>query len=557
MAVRPKTRPATRKPSKKSSAVKMPIKRANSGVNQNDVRHPLHPPKLGSKKIKLTAFEVYKSCNPTRIKASKDIAIRRVTKRPITKFSFLPPETIAYRFIMYSKLQKHDHRTTIFCPEGSFRPRGPILHDCDCVAEGTLILTSEGWKPVETLTSTDQNKKFEYNIDGVLYKGSPAWHVGQKAVYRITLNNGMSIETTLDHKFLQMTKKIIKSKDRYECGQKKKIACYGKKWTKAENLNIGDSLIINADVYDKKIVRSETFYEGYVCGFFLGEGSYFNTGRPIIEFVSRQDRILEILKKAGVGLNAKISNHSTRIFGDQRLLGILRKYGIHRENRHTFFPAEACGKSDEYFFGFLSGIIDAEASIDKGQTNIYCGEHIVKQLQLACIARGIKSHVRLAGKKGAETNFGARTRDVWKLCIPNFDVYLVRHNLEIAHGWYHRGQEFQSEYNHDKIMSIEYVSQKHVYDISVPGVTRFVANGFVVHNCADHMYRYEYAMAKRYGTAFIYRCNGEFPVETNPGLKPGICKHVRLALKHLLTSYKEGTLNKIKTSTKISLNTGK
>lgn len=42
--------------------------------------------------------------------------------------------------------------------------------------------------------------------------------------------------------------------------------------------------------------------------------------------------------------------------------------------------------------------------------------------------------------------------------------------------------------------------------------------------CPVYVYRYEYAMAKR-GNGFIYRCNGDPPVMTNPRMIPGLSHH--------------------------------
>lgn len=47
------------------------------------------------------------------------------------------------------------------------------------------------------------------------------------------------------------------------------------------------------------------------------------------------------------------------------------------------------------------------------------------------------------------------------------------------------------------------------------------------------VFKYEYALAKR-GNAFIYRTNGNPPVQTNPGLKPGMDHHMYRALQYLI-----------------------
>lgn len=44
-------------------------------------------------------------------------------------------------------------------------------------------------------------------------------------------------------------------------------------------------------------------------------------------------------------------------------------------------------------------------------------------------------------------------------------------------------------------------------------------------SCEDHIYRWEYALWKK-NASYITYSNGEVPVDTNPRLVPGCCKHV-------------------------------
>lgn len=50
-------------------------------------------------------------------------------------------------------------------------------------------------------------------------------------------------------------------------------------------------------------------------------------------------------------------------------------------------------------------------------------------------------------------------------------------------------------------------------------------------SCDDFMFRWEYALAARGGAQILYG-NGEPPVDTNPRMKPGCCKHL-IALIYL------------------------
>lgn len=113
--------------------LKMPIRRSNSGPRQADVIKPHGPPKRGRKTIKLTAKQVYDTCWASRKKGVARLAVRNVKQGVMKKSDVLPPDTPYYRVAIYSKDQKHDHKVTIFLPEGKpLTTKSHIIHDCNC-----------------------------------------------------------------------------------------------------------------------------------------------------------------------------------------------------------------------------------------------------------------------------------------------------------------------------------------------------------------------------------------------------------------------------------------
>jgi len=53
-------------------------------------------------------------------------------------------------------------------------------------------------------------------------------------------------------------------------------------------------------------------------------------------------------------------------------------------------------------------------------------------------------------------------------------------------------------------------------------------------NCHRFLFVWEYALWYR-GAAQLMRSNGEHPIETNPGLKIGLCKHLIVLARTILT----------------------
>ena len=58
-------------------------------------------------------------------------------------------------------------------------------------------------------------------------------------------------------------------------------------------------------------------------------------------------------------------------------------------------------------------------------------------------------------------------------------------------------------------------------------------------NCRDFAYRCEYYSAKRFGTSFIWRCNGQAPVAVDTDVG---CKHIVASLRTIQRRWKAGKL---------------
>ena len=61
--------------------------------------------------------------------------------------------------------------------------------------------------------------------------------------------------------------------------------------------------------------------------------------------------------------------------------------------------------------------------------------------------------------------------------------------------------------------------------------------------CEDYRYKYAYANndheAGEMGTGALNKCNGNFPKQTNPYLRPGMCKHLLSLRNYLRTKLQE------------------
>jgi hypothetical protein len=67
-----------------------------------------------------------------------------------------------------------------------------------CITSDTYILTNQGWRQVKDLIG----KSFIAIIDGKEYSSTSKgfWHTGKKEIFRLVLDNGLTLKATADHK---------------------------------------------------------------------------------------------------------------------------------------------------------------------------------------------------------------------------------------------------------------------------------------------------------------------------------------------------------------------
>jgi hypothetical protein len=188
--------------------------------------------------------------------------------------------------------------------------------------------------------------------------------------------------------------------------------------------------------------------------------------------------------------------------------------------------------------GYVSGLMVTDGTIYSKVTkkctynhmSISGGEYL-KELQDYLIEYGYaNASLCISRKTGTKTNYGAATKDMYLLNLSNRCARLIARNLQLTTAKQHKLQKIveskgQNRTCTTKITDIVYAGKQLVYDITVPEVKRFVANGVIVHNCEWFMFYCEYALSK-WGAANIRYSNGEPAHTTNPSNYPLVCKHI-------------------------------
>ena len=393
---------------------------------------------------------------------------------------------------------------------------------CDCVTGDTRVLTDEGYKTVYSLIDhqSDPSKDFPINyvVNDEVRKGSVPFHKGIQPVWKITLSNGHSFEATREHKIL-----LYKGKDFKARYKRKAKATKHYRWTKVENLKIKDSVAIHTSNIERTR-RDTKYWNSYLAGVFYGDGTW---NPPSITIASHKE-IKDILaNECGIAWS---ESGKGRILIEYKAQEILYKLGFCKDDRH-YIPLDS---EHLNIYGFISGLIDADGHINKwGQCTIVGTEQLrpLAERLTELGVPGIKFNLYREEGTHVSGDYVA-TKDSYSIGLKPQAIYSIGKNLESLkyHNWVENSdKEPRRHTNTASIESIEYAGQKHVYDITVPGAKRFVAESAIVHNCEWHMYVCEVALNK-YGASPIRYSNGAYPKYTNPSGIPIVCKHIHTLL---------------------------
>lgn len=392
-----------------------------------------------------------------------------------------------------------------------------VLAQCTCLTGDTKVLTEQGWKTIFELAQPFAPNYFpiNYNIKGEMFAGSAPFYTGLKPVYKLTLSNGQSITATDNHQFLRHD----------SLGNRKFLET----WTEVKDLNVGDALLMN-DFAQPKIERGPEYWEAFFIGVMQGDGTLFASGRPNLKLFGNKKtifkKLVDIAVVKGVS-DIKGRENGINVQLNHRAIELCARYKF--DNKRSVEL-----KTLEQTLGYLSGLIATDGTTYKnGEILIRGGKDYLEQLVWKLMEFGYTQTTfyreREAGVATSQADKDhpvcVSTKEMWALRISQ-QADIVK-NLAMSD--YHRDRMQRGDprprKSWVKIVDITYAGKQHVYDITVPGPHRFAANGLIAHNCEAYVYNFEYANCRR-GAAYMIYCNGEPPVWTNPGLAPGLCKHL-------------------------------
>ncbi len=351
---------------------------------------------------------------------------------------------------------------------------GEIESTNPCVTSDTWVMTSEGARQVKELIG----KKFTAVLNGEDFDSDGFFFTGVKKVLKLKTKEGFEIRLTKEHPVLKV-KKITRHTIETE-------------WCKAGELKKGDKIVLNNHRgIDWNGSYSEP--EGYLIGLLLGDGTIKNdkvllssweekTGAKSVREAAYNYRMTTAyLKKLATELELKTNK--------KRITEKIEK------------------ASSGFCIGLLRGLFDADGTVignHKKGVSVRLAQsdlEFLKTVQRILLRLGIFSkiyHRREAGThlfpdgKGGKKEYN--TKDQYELVISNDSIVefykrIGFNDIEKMKRLEESIESYKRSINRDRFVStVEEIvpdGLEDVYDVRVPYVNAFDANGFIVHNCGE------------------------------------------------------------------------
>lgn len=373
-----------------------------------------------------------------------------------------------------------------------------------CVSGDTWVHTSEGPRRVTDLIG----RPFVARINGCDYASPNGFFAtGIKPVMHLETNEGHELRVTRDHLVRRITRK---SRHVIEAD-----------WCAAGNLSIGDKIILNNHRKTQQWPGLYTFEQGYLIGLLMGDGTLKKDKAVLSVWVDPKPSLSAgalAIMAAAVNCASTLKRRSdsqgwiaVQGRSEYRLsLGAVKALAaeLAMAPGSKKITPEMESASSSFYRGFLRAFFDCDGSVQGTQSkgvSIRLAQSDLSQLkavQRMLLRLGIASRIykerRPASPRSMPDGKGGRA---FYLCKADHELVISGENLlwfkEIvgfADSEKNRRLEsglaaFKRRLNRERFMaeirSIAFEDAEPVYDVQVPGLNVFDANGFYVHNCGE------------------------------------------------------------------------
>ncbi|SMP44938.1 ribonucleoside-diphosphate reductase class II [Desulfonatronum zhilinae] len=387
--------------------------------------------------------------------------------------------------------------------------QGEIESTNPCVTSETFVMTDVGPRQVHELIGRPVNLV----VNGQAHPSTDHgfFATGRKPVFHLQTKEGHSLLLTADHPVLQAA-----SPSRYALNPQ---------WTRAEDLAPDDKIVL----HDHRTITgwpgAYGLAEGYLLGLLVGDGT-LKTDKAVLSVWPRARTVngeddpcgtLGVMTAAETF--ARTLPHRGDFQGWQTIAGrnecrmclsAVRDLalGLGMAPGRKTITEQLEQTSSEFYQGFLGGLFDADGSVQGNQrkgVSIRLAQSDLERLfavQRMLLRLGIASTIHqnrrpagvkvLPDGKGGSREYPVQAQHELIISGANLERFAEvvgfqdtakRDLLVRLLGMYRRS--LNRERFLATVKSLDFVGERDVYDVTVPEVHAFDANGFMVHNCGE------------------------------------------------------------------------
>lgn len=361
-----------------------------------------------------------------------------------------------------------------------------------CIDGESIIDTSIGLRTIKELTQLYfTGTKFNINLNGLMYPIGGIKQTETKDTLTIKTQAGPSLVTSYDHRIMTV-----------------------EGWKRADELEIGDILKISDNATTAINRHSEDYKEGYLIGHLIGDGTFTSTtttGSDIARLqVYTKDAGYESVKEyieqifftkfntrkdfsgfSGPNLSSE-GDGEWYFISCKEFTDLAKKYGIVKGNKTI--TKEILASSYDFMLGLVTALIDTDGWVVKDRKTFaieMADEKLLNNLQLILLRLGFPSRINQVKDTRTCTIHGKQyvCGPAWRLTISGYDnakrlvdISPLKNNIKLETFINLLAPSKTQKFFGYAVISIENSGKKDLYDINVPDVNAFTANGLWIHN---------------------------------------------------------------------------
>ncbi len=377
---------------------------------------------------------------------------------------------------------------------------GEIESTNPCITGDSWVLTRKG--PVQVKDILGRQVQLALNGSYSMSDEKGFFSTGKKSIIRVCTDRGYELKLTKDH-LIRTAAKMTRVK-------------IDEEWKAAGDLRPGDRIILS----NNRGIRWEgkgSFDEGYLLGVLIGDGTLKKEG-GIISVWGSDEEAVSLMKAAGEaacalphrsdfrGFQTVISDREENRMRLSALRDLALEYGVMPGDKKIASEVEK--GSYEFYRGFLRGMFDTDGTVagtqEKGlsvrlwQNDLDTLKAVQRMLGRMGIISAIYSNRKEPGIKSMPDGKGGlkdyNVKAGHELVISQDNLYVFheligfssskkQNRLKSGLGNYKRA--LNRERFVASVTEIIESGEAEVFDVQVPGINAFDANGIYIHNCGE------------------------------------------------------------------------